>query len=491
MSLRLKSARGSLILILGEGVVFASSFVRNVILARLLTKADFGIAATFSMTISLMELSAKMGVARFLVRDAHGNDPDCVATAHLVQFGVALVSAVLMAAAAWPLAHLFHIPDHLLSVMSLALIPLFRGCEHMDIRRYERELRFGPSSIVEVFPQILISLAAWPVAKWLGDYRAILVLLLSKALLSCAASHWLAERPYAWQVHRKHMINMLRFGWPLVVNGFMMFGVFQGEQFLVATFYTMADLAPYAAAATLGLSPAYLLGRVFNPVVLPLLANAQGDADLFRRRYRQVVSIMALFSAVSGVGLLVGAEALMHIVYGEKYAGAGIILTCVAAAGSVRIVRTATSLAALAKGDSQNEMWSNGSRLLGLLPALCLALLQQPIWLVACTGLLGETLACAVAILRLRRRDNIPLMASFVPLGWVVSSIAVAAAVVWLGGHHLPLGWGLLVAGLLAAAGGGLIVVSLPELRREIIPLWDGLRTVSWRAMPTILPKRQ
>src|ERR1041385_2103276 len=426
MSLRLKSARGSLVLTLGEGVVFASSFIRNVILARLLTKADFGIAATFSMTISLLELSAKMGVARFLVRDRHGNEPECVAAAHLVQFGVALVSAVLMALAAWPLAHLFHIPGHVLGVMSLALIPLFRGCEHMDVRRYERELRYGPSSIVEVVPQILISLAAWPVAKWLGDYRAIMVLLLSKALLSCAASHWLAERPYAWQVHREHMLSMLRFGWPLVLNGFLMFGVFQGEQFLVATFYTMADLAPYAAAATLGLSPAYFLGRVFNPVVLPLLAQAQDDAAVFRRRYRQVVSVMALFAAVSGVGLLVGAEALMRSLYGQKYAGAGIVLACLAAAGSVRIVRTATSLAALAKGDSQNEMWSNGSRLLGLLPALGLALQQHPVWLVAGTGLLGEAVACAVAIFRLRRRDNIPVAASLIPLGWVVASISVA-----------------------------------------------------------------
>jgi len=122
MSLRLKSARGSLVLMLGEGVVFASSFARNVILARLLTKADFGIAATFSMIIALLEFSAKMGVARFLVRDRHGNDPDCVATAHLVQFSVALVSAVIMAVAAWPLAHLFDIPGQILGVMSLALV---------------------------------------------------------------------------------------------------------------------------------------------------------------------------------------------------------------------------------------------------------------------------------------------------------------------------------------------------------------------------------
>jgi hypothetical protein len=36
---------------LGEGVVYGASFIRNMILARLLTKANFGIAATFAMVI--------------------------------------------------------------------------------------------------------------------------------------------------------------------------------------------------------------------------------------------------------------------------------------------------------------------------------------------------------------------------------------------------------------------------------------------------------
>src|SRR4051794_4293442 len=197
MNLRLKSARGSFILTLSEGVGFASSLIRNVILARLLAKADFGIAATLGLIISLLEFSAKMGVARCVVRDKHGDDPDFVASAHLVQFAVGFVSAILMAAAAWPFAHLFDIPDHVLGVMSLAFIPLFRGLEHMDVRRYERELRYGPSSITEVVPLALMTVAAWPVAKWFGDYRAVLVLLLGKALLSCAASHLLAERRYS------------------------------------------------------------------------------------------------------------------------------------------------------------------------------------------------------------------------------------------------------------------------------------------------------
>jgi O-antigen/teichoic acid export membrane protein len=457
------------------------------ILARLLTKADFGIAATFSMIIALLEFSAKMGVARFLVRDKEGNDPEFVAAAHLVQFTVGSASALLIIVAAWPLARLFGISQHVWAIVAIALIPLFRGCEHMDVRRFERELRFVPSSLVDVIPQVLITLAAWPVAKWLGDYRALLVLLLAKALFSCAASHWLAERRYGWQVQRDYISRMIRFGWPLLMNGFLSFGIMQGEQFLVATFYTMADLAPYAAAAALALAPGFFFGRVFNSVLLPLLAKAQDDPQKFRQRYNQVVSGLACVSASCSVGLILGGEDFMRLVYGQKYVGSGLVLSSLAAVSGLRLVRVATAVAALAKGDSQNEMWSNGARLLGLLPALVLAALQQPVWWIACTGLLGEAVACWVAIVRLRRRDGVSLAAPVIPLAWVTALIATAGLAVGLGVHGWPLPWSLLSVGLAAGAAGSLMVWVLPELRREVLALRHGVRIAGWRGLLPLL----
>lgn len=487
MSLRLKSTRGSLVLTIGEAAVAVSSFVRNMILARLLTKADFGIAATFALIIALLEFSSKMGIGRFLVREPEGEKPDFMASAHAVQFGMGLFSAVVMALAAWPLARLFEIPDQAWAVQVLAMLPLVNGLQHLDIRRFERSLRYGPSAFVEAVPQVLITLAAWPVARWLGDFRAVLALLLAKALFSCVASQLVAERRYRWGMQRDYVVRMLRFGWPLVLNSFLMFGVLYGEQFLVAAFYVMSELAPYAAAVTLTVTPSYFFGRVFAPVALPLLARVQADAMAFQRRYRQVVCMMAWFAGTCAVGLIVGGEALMRVVYGQKYVGYGIILACLAAVSALRNVRLATSHAALAKGDSQNEMWSNGARLIGLLPALALAWFRQPVWLVACTGLLGESAACGVAIIRLRRRDGVPLAASLVPLGWVAALVLGAAAIAGAGAQGWPTLWGLLAAGTLATAGGGLMILVLPELRREAVLLWQSARTTGWRGLPALL----
>lgn len=478
MSVRQLAAKGAILLTLGEGIGYAASFVRNMILARMLSKADFAMAAVFGMVMSLLEFTAKLGIARFLVRDKEGNDPTFVATAHGLQLASALVSALMITAGAPILARLFSIPERVWAMSLLALVVLLRGLEHLDVRRYERELRFGPSTLVEAAPQVLMTLAAWPVAQWLRDYRAVLVLLIGKTALTSMLSHLLAERPYRWSWQPKYAVRMLRFGWPLLLTGFLLFGIMQGDQFLVATFYSMMDLAPYAAAVSLVMAPQFVYGRVFNSVTLPLMAKVQDNPALFRRRYQQVLSVMTLYATVSSVGFVLGAEGLMRLVYGSKYTGTGHLLAWLAASAAFRALRMAPAVAAIAKGDSQNQLLSNLARAASLLPAYVLAHQGQPLWMVAACGLLGETLGGVVSLWRLWVRDKVPVGLTLKPmLGTAALLLSTAMLRTLLSGWPV---WMVMALAVAAAIGVAIsLLVILPVLRSEvwsIVQRWKDTR---------------
>ncbi len=473
---------GSIVLSAGEAVIYGCSFVRNMLLARLLSKADFGIAATFAMFITLLEFSAKLGIARFVVRDPDAGEPEFVAAAHLAQGAAAAVSAAAMLAAAWPIANVFGIPEQAGALFVLAAIPLLNGLAHLDVRRFERDLRFGPSTVVEMIPQIVITLAAWPVATWLGDYRAMVVLLVMKAVLSCLGSHWLAEQPYRWRLHKGHLTRMLSFGWPLLVNGFLMFGVMQGDQFLVATFYSMTDLAPYAAAAALTMAPSFVFGRIFNPIALPLLAGVQHDRSAFERRYRTVLAVIAVFTAAYAVGAIVGAEPLMRVAYGAKYAGAGVILGWLAAANSFRNIRIAPAIAATARGDSVNQMQSSFARIIGLAPALALAVAHQPVWTIACAGLVGEALACSASFWRLSSQQHVPVSMNFRATALVAVAVAVAALTSAVATPRVSSAAALALALAGALTAGVIVAGLLAETRQEA--------SRAWRLMCELGPRR-
>ena len=222
---------------------------------------------------------------------------------------------------------------------------------------------------------------------------------------------------------------MLRFGWPLLVTGFLMFGVLQGNQFLVATSYSMADLGPYAGAAALTMAPTFFFGRVFNSIALPIMAGVQNDPSSFERRYSLIIALICVFSAAYSVGMIVGAEAIMQLAYGAKYAGSGYLLVWLVAANSFRNIRIAPAIAAMARGDSMNQMTSNIARVLALVPASAVALSGQPLWTVACTGLFGEALACAVSFNRLSKRHRVPLALNVWPTAIVATTVVSAGLV--------------------------------------------------------------
>ena len=450
-----------------------AGFVRNMILARLLTKADFGVAATLAMIITLLEFCAKLGVARFVIQCREGNQKDFIASAHLVQFGAGILSALILAGAAIPMGVLFGLEDRRWALLALALIPVCRGLEHMDARRFERNLRFGPSALIEVVPQLVITLASWPVAMWLGDYRAVLILLIAKTLMSALASHVVAEEPYRWNFNREYVGRMLRFGWPLLVNGFLMFGVLHGDQFIVASFYTMSVLGPYAAALAVTMAPTFFFGRIFSSVMLPVMSRLQDDPVAFERRYRFIIAVLCAFSATYAVGFIVGAEAIMQIVFGKKYEGAGVILAWLSVANGIRNVRIASSIAAMAKGDSANQMIANFWRVSTLLFALGLAYSGKPVWMIAATGVGGELLASAASFRRLHARDKISWGTSLQPAALVLLAMALAGwMTLSLGLHQLHLVVAVAVAGVAGCLCGGIVSLVLRDSRVELLSLW-------------------
>jgi O-antigen/teichoic acid export membrane protein len=243
----------------------------------------------------------------------------------------------------------------------------------------------------------------------------------------------------------------------------------------------MADLAPYAAAAALTMAPSFLFGRVFNPVALPVLARVQHDSRAFDRRYGLIIAVISVFSAAYSVGMILGAEAIMRLVYGQKYAGSGIILGWLAAANSFRNVRIAPAIAAMARGDSMNQMLSNLARVLALAPALAVALAGQPVWMIACAGLSGEALACLVSFRRLAALQRVPFARNLRPAALVATAVLLAGGATVVGAHQLRPLLSLCLAVVGAALAGGVALVALEDTRREAQRFVEQFQRVGWR----------
>lgn len=382
-------------------------FVRNVIVARILLPDDFGIAAACGMGIALLGMITNLGLERMMVQAEDGDTPEFNATAHTVLLLRGLGIGVVLLVCARPLAWLFDVPHAALAFVCVALVPMIQGLHHRDFVRLQRQLRFGATVACRLIPVIVTTLVAWPVALWLRNYWAFVLLMLGQEVLRLLVSHLLSERRYrlAWNV--KIWTRFVGFGWPLLLNGLLMFAVFQGDRLIVGTLYSMSDLGIYSVAFGLAMAPALTAGSVCGQLLLPVLSKLRDDRASFTQQYRLSVRILAVVAALLGSAFALIGPALIVLLYGNKYAAAGTLIGMLGAMQAVRLLRVGSTTAAMALGDTRNGLHANIFRASALGLAVIFVVSGRPLYWIPAAGLAGETLALVVSVTCVYRRQGL------------------------------------------------------------------------------------
>lgn len=473
-------------LTLGQVVSQGLVLIRSIVIARMIGPHHFGIGASMILTASLIEMCGNLNAEKMLVQARDGDDCLLQRSVHLLQFVRGVAGAVVLLVVASPLSSLFGAPEAAWAFMCLAAIPLFGGLRHSDPIRLNRELRFGPELATELSHQLVgltvaVSVAWW----WRRDYSAVLWGLMAQWIAFAIVSNLVAERPYRWSYEARHVWRLLRFGGPLVLNGLLMFIIFQGDRVIIGSAWGAGALGIYSVAVGLTLMPALLAGRVGTSLLLPVMASSQHSPAQFLRRYTLCMQALALVAAILSVGFVIAGGRIVLTLYGERYAEAAKIIGWLGVAQAIYILRVGTTVGALAKGDTLNSIIGSAARVSALAGVgIVVALRHGLVWIAIC-AVLGELLALAASVLRLRRRHTIPVAATIAPAGlFIAAAVASGAASMWLGG--LGQGWlgTITAAGSIMVVTGLLFYVSCSSLRCEVRAAIGAAR----RGIPVLVP---
>ncbi|MBR8826883.1 MAG: oligosaccharide flippase family protein [Gomphosphaeria aponina SAG 52.96 = DSM 107014] len=411
-----KLLRGGSLMVGGQAGSQALSFLRNALIGRMVSKEDFGIAATFTITVSLFELISQMAVDQLLVQAKDGDDPELQNAAHLVTITRGIVGAVFMFFLAPIITKLFDIPEATWAFRWLALVPLLRGFIHLDPQRYQRDMRLAPLVLIEFIPQVVMALAVYPLIEWLGDYSAVLWLVIIQAGIFLIVTHLLAERPYGISFNQGYLERIFIFGWPLLINGLLMFGIFQGDKIIVGKMYDIEFLGVYSAAFMMTMTPAMLIIKTIRSLLLPIFSRSQSKRTQFIKRYSLGIELLSLLTGLFAIFFIVCGGTTLSFVFGDKYIGYGAIVGWTGIMWSIRILRSVPTIAAVAMGDTKNSMISNFYRTLALFFTLMVALKGGNLAMIAASGAVGEVLALVVTAWRLQNLQKIPINICFIPL---------------------------------------------------------------------------
>lgn len=464
-----KVVRSTLLLSMGQVLCYGLSFARNVILARVLSKADFGLAALFGMTVILLEIAGRMSIGQQIIQSKQGDSKAFLATSQAFQAALAVLGASLILVLSHPVALLMHVPKISWAFATLAVVPFARAFENLDYFRQQRDLNYLPAVLCDVIPQVSVTIAAWPLAVWIGDFRVIICLMIAKASLGMIMTHLLSRQPYRWAWHSDYVKSMFSFGLPLFFNGILIFASQQADQIVVGAFLSLEKLAYYALAFSLVSVPGAIFAQVGSSLMLPIFARVQDNSAQFRMQYRTCAQYAGIGALLLLLPLVVAGGQFAIVIYGAKYTGIGPLIAILGTAAAVRFIRIVPAIASMATADTMNQLYSNVFRGLSLPLALTAAYLGGGATLIASCALAAELSAAVVSILRLRRRQHIPLSDTLPVAVYILGFLAGGMVLTYLGSHS----WGRPAAAATVLAALALVVavarLAFPTSTRMLI----------------------
>lgn len=422
--------RSALLILSGNAAASLLLLARNLIIARLIPVADYGIASTFAIAMAVVEMMSQLGLQQQIVQAKDGENPRFQAALQGFQVLRGAIASVALYFLAGALANFLNIPQAAWAYQVLAAVPLLTALTHFDVHRLNRKMVFWPVVLTGAVPALVSLVVVLPLTLLFGDYRVMLYAIILQAILTAVTSHLVSERPYQLILDRKVMAQSLRFGWPLLVNGMLLFAVFNGDKMLVGRELGMETLAIFAMGFTLTLTPTLVMARSVQNFFLPQLSTAQHNRARNEKRFHHLSMVTFQISLITGIVLILSiaffGELVVHILLGADYAALGSLLVPMAVMQAIRVAKTGSSVVALACERTANAMLANIVRV-ATLPIIWVALhYGANLYVIILIATLGEIAGYALSLWLVWRTVELPLNNLFWPVLISAALFAIA-----------------------------------------------------------------
>lgn len=320
-----------------------------ILLARMLTPADFGLVALAAVITSFAGLLVTAGLTDYLIR-VRELRRELVDSAFLFSITVGASLTVLLFVLAPVLGQA--LGDPRLTPVLRGLAPLFviSGLFSVPQALTVRALRFARLNVAYAVGALISSVAALTVVLlgfgvW-GLVAQVLVEALCSGLLIWRAAGLRPGR--AWS--RAALAEMLSFGGRLLAGNYLSMANTRADNLLVGVFLGPSALGIYSVAYKFLEQVQDILLTSFRNVLLPIFARLSSEPARLRQAWSKVMSLQLLVVVPLFAVAALSADPLVQVLFGAKWAQAAPIMAVLALSGPLAAFSGSSTVAANAEG---------------------------------------------------------------------------------------------------------------------------------------------
>jgi O-antigen/teichoic acid export membrane protein len=313
--------------------------VGAIIVARLLTPSEYGLAMLALVFASLVLVFSDLALGAALVQRKQLSEHDR-STAFWVTVASGALFTVLGVALSGPLASLYAQPDvrPLLAVLAASFLLTALGATQQALLL--REMQFRRLELLTVAGALAgavaaVVLAAMGTGPWAIVGQALVTAAVTSALL-WRASPWRPSRAFS----RASLRDLGGFSAYLVGHRFLFYLHQNADRFLIGRFVGAASLGVYAIAYNVMLIPATRLGGPLQRLLTPTFSRMQDEPERIAAAWSRVVRLLAAIVVPALAGLVVVAPDLVPVVLGEQWVDAVPIVQILAWVGLLQALQS-------------------------------------------------------------------------------------------------------------------------------------------------------
>ncbi|SFL58944.1 Membrane protein involved in the export of O-antigen and teichoic acid [Porphyromonadaceae bacterium KH3CP3RA] len=300
--------------IAGTGI----TFVVGLVLARLLSPAEFGIIGMITIFIAISNSIIDSGFSNALIRRLDATDKD-YNTIFIFNFGVSLLLYLLLYISSPAISHFYNEPLLIPVTRAVGLVLICNALGIIQRTLLVKAVNFKIQAKISLIASsgsglIGIGLALYGLGIW-----SLVVQQVSRQLLNTLFL-WIFNtwRP-SLQFSTKNFNELFGFGSKLMISG-IIDTVYQNIYYLIiGKFYTPNQLGHYTRAEQFKNIFSQNLTAVVQRVSYPVLSSIQNEEERLLSAYRKIIrtTMMVTFACILGMAAV--AKPLILVLIGEKW----------------------------------------------------------------------------------------------------------------------------------------------------------------------------
>jgi O-antigen/teichoic acid export membrane protein len=327
------------------GASFGRQLLRiavTVVLARLLSPHDYGVAALVLVFATLVEIFGDLALGAAIVQREELDDDDRT-TVFWFSVTTGVVFTVLGIAAAHPLASFFGTAAvaPLFSVMSLSFLVTALGStqaalllREMDFRSLE--LRLTGGAVAGAAGAIVVAAAgggAWA--------------LIAQHVIASSVATVLVWRASSWRPRFGFSTQSLRklgsFSGRVLGTRLLFYANRNADNLLIGRFVGSSALGAYTIAYNIMLLPSNQVAAPVQEVLYPAFSRLQQDRERIAQVWLAVNRIVGAITLPALAGMIVVAPDFVHVVLGAKWHSAVAVIQILAWVGMLQSLQSLNS----------------------------------------------------------------------------------------------------------------------------------------------------